>query len=158
MSPPALCYGANPSTKMAALASSWPIHFPVILQQLIRIWQNRKQALSPLLSTFRGNLSSNMVSLASDSIAHFWLLLCKCWTKFDETWPVALDRKQGIFNKSEIIASTLAPIWIFPFETKIQKRRFFYEGPSMQNMKRCKIMAQTRNSMQVYYDFDLGSW
>ena len=52
---------------------------------------DRKQDLNILyqVCAFRADRKNKMVTLVSDWLRHFWLLLWNCWTEFNETWKEA---------------------------------------------------------------------
>ena len=56
---------------------------------------DRKQDLNALyqVCVFRVDRKNKMAALASDWLRHFRLLLCNCWTEFNETWQKARSQR-----------------------------------------------------------------
>ena len=82
---------------MAALASDWLRHFPLLLWNRWTVfnetWQEARSK-RPLPSLcFSGRSEKQDGRLASDWLRHFRLLLWNCWKEFDETWQEARSKR-----------------------------------------------------------------
>ena len=83
-------YRAEPKSKMADLASNLLRYFDFSSETAEHNSRqfDGKQDLNVLyqVCVFRVDMKSKFAALVSDWLRHLRLLLCNCWTEFNETW------------------------------------------------------------------------